>query len=227
MVKQHLNLIKDLRKKKKLKQQDIADKIGVSRSSYISFEQGKKELSFSQIMKLTELLGINIEDLEGGNLPDIEKYKEMILAYIRRAASADGKIPKTKLAKMLYLADFGMYYEQMKSMSGASYRCRQYGPVPDLYFRALDELEESGQIQIDHKNDMLLISETDSSKINNLKLLSREERELIEKIAKKWKSKRTREIVGFTHDQLPFKICSDNEVIPYELITQEDPDHVY
>ena len=50
---------------------------------------------------------------------------------------------------------------------------------------------------------------------------------LIKKIAEKWKNKKTSEIVNFTHIQLPYSICRDNELIPYELITQEDPDSVY
>ena len=49
----------------------------------------------------------------------------------------------------------------------------------------------------------------------------------LEKISKKWKDKNTQDIVNFTHNQLPYTICRDNEVIPYELITQEDADKVY
>jgi len=57
--------------------------------------------------------------------------------------------------------------------------------------------------------------------------LTNEEIELIKKISAKWKDKRTQEIVDFTHEQLPFKLCAPDEVIPYELITQENPENVY
>jgi hypothetical protein len=60
-----------------------------------------------------------------------------------------------------------------------------------------------------------------------LEKLSKEENGLIGEIAKKWKNKKTSEIVDFTHNQLPYKICSPDEIIPYALITQEDPEHVY
>ena len=60
-----------------------------------------------------------------------------------------------------------------------------------------------------------------------LNYLDADEKVLIKKITNKWKGVRTREIVNFTHDQLPYKLCAPDEVIPYELITQEDPDHVY
>lgn len=57
--------------------------------------------------------------------------------------------------------------------------------------------------------------------------LNKQELDLIKKIAEKWKDKKTRDIVNFTHNQLPFKLCAPDEIIPYELIVQEDPKYVY
>ncbi|MCD4704725.1 DUF4065 domain-containing protein [bacterium] len=227
MINQYFKLIKKLRIQKKFSQEEISKKLNISRSSYISFEQGKTELNFSQVVKLSDIFGISLEEVESGFQADYEKYKEMILAYIRKASSKDGKILKTKLAKMLYLADFAWFYENLKSMSGMQYRRIKYGPVPDMYFKAMDELEEQGKITINHKDEMFLISENRGSQNQKLEKLSKEEVKLIEKIAKKWKDKKTNEIVDFTHNQLPYKLCSPDEIIPYELITQEDPTYVY
>lgn len=224
MINEYFKL---LRTEKGLKQEELAEKLGISRSSYIAFEQGKTELNFSQTVKLAEIFGVSLCEVEGGLKADYEKYKEMILAYIRLASSVDGKILKTKLAKMLYLADFAWFYKHFQSMSGMQYRRIKYGPVPDVYFRAIDELEESGKIAINRKDDMLLISENRGSKNRSLEKLSKEELKLIEEVAKKWKNRKTSEIVDFTHNQLPYKICSPDEIIPYELITQEDPENVY
>jgi hypothetical protein len=47
------------------------------------------------------------------------------------------------------------------------------------------------------------------------------------KIAEKWKNKNTKEIVDFTHNQLPWSMCYEKEIIPYILITQESFDNVY
>jgi len=49
----------------------------------------------------------------------------------------------------------------------------------------------------------------------------------IEKIANKRKKANTKEIVDFTHKQMPWMICYDKEIIPYGLITQEDDDNIY
>lgn len=151
----------------------------------------------------------------------------MILAFMRSQVSTDGQIPKTKLAKLLYLADFAWYYDHLQSMSGMEYRRNKYGPVPDQYFRAIDELEVLGKISINRKGEALLISENRGSTAKPLSGLNKEELSLINGIAKKWKDRKTNEIVDFTHNQLPFLIARENEIIPYELITQEDPGHVY
>jgi len=229
MIKDLNKFIKTLREERGLPQQEVADKLGMSRQSYILVEQGKKELSLSEAHKISSIFGISLKDMETGIVPDYEKYKEMIISFLRFfSAIGDGKVPKTKLAKLLYLADFSWFYKNLQSMSGMQYRRLKYGPVPDLYFRALDELEEDGRIDRDNKkSDTILISENEGSKKVPLEKLQKKEVELITKIAKKWQDKKTREIVNFTHNQLPYLICSDNEIIPYELIIQEDPEYVY
>ncbi|OQB04532.1 MAG: Helix-turn-helix domain protein [Parcubacteria group bacterium ADurb.Bin216] len=225
MINKYFDLIKAIRIEKGFSQEEISQKIGISRTSYISFEKGKTELTFSQAAKVAGILGISLEEVEGGVRADYDKYKQMVLAYLR---SGEGEsVTKTKLAKMLYLADFAWFYDKLESMSGMKYRKMQYGPVSDMYFRALDELEEAGKISISRVDDSILISENRGSKKSPLDKLDNEEKELIEDIYIKWKDKKTREIVDFTHNQLPYRICASDEIIPYELITQEDPDHVY
>ncbi len=228
MIKDYYKFIKELRQKKGLSQAEIAEKIGLSRSSYITFEQGKIELSLSAAIKLTDIFGISLEEMKSGLKPNYAKYKQMILAFLR-FNDMDGKITKTKLAKLLYLADFSWFYKNLESMSGMSYRKIQLGPVPDNYFRAIEELYEEGFINIDcaTKDGAFLISQSRSGEQDKLPELNVAEKKLIKNISIKWKDKRTQDIVKFTHDQLPYLICDDNEIIPYGLITQENPDHVY
>jgi DNA-binding XRE family transcriptional regulator len=227
MSKEIYKIIRKMRIERDLSQLEIAKKLGVSRTSYIAIEQGKRELSLVEAQKIAAIFGITLDEIEKGLTPNYEKYKEMILAYLRHTGSVDGKLPKTKLAKLLYLADFGWFYDHMQSMSGMSYRKFQFGPVPNDYFRAIDELQAEGKIEVEYRDDMILVSENRGSRAQALQTLNKDEKTFIEEVAKRWKNKRTKEIVDFTHNQLPYKLCADDEVIPYELITQEDPDHVY
>src|SRR3989344_3410322 len=146
MTTELATFIKELREKHELSQALVADKLGISRSSYIAIENATRDLSLDEAQKLAQLFGVTLEELSGAMVPNYEKYKQMVLAYLRAGADSRGKVPKTKLANLLYLADFAWFYKNLKSMSGMQYRRIQFGPVPDLYFRALDELFEEGQI---------------------------------------------------------------------------------
>lgn len=227
----YIQKVKQLRIERGLSQEQVAQTIGVSRPTYSAIEAGTQTLDINEAQKLAKIFAIGVDELLSGNVPDIEKYKHMILSFLRANITSDGKIPKTKLAKLLYLADFAWFYENFESMSGMQYRKISYGPVPDAFFRAIDELEELGKIIIERKHtdsrDMLLISESDSNKNETLNTINKDEVVLIKKIATKWKNKKTSDIVNFTHNQLPYFLCRDNELIPYELITQSDPDQVY
>ena len=229
MANEYYKLIKKLRVERGVSQADIAEKISIGRTSYISFEQGKSELNLSEIIKLSDIFGISLEEIKNGLKPNYAKYKQMILAFLRSKEGVGGKIPKTKLAKLLYLADFAWFYKKLESMSGMSYRKIQFGPVPDPYFRVIDELFEEGAIDIDTKtkDGAFLIYQTRSGEREKLTELNRSEKDLIKDISLRWKDKRTNDIVKFTHEQLPYAICGNNEIIPYSLITQEDPEHVY
>jgi transcriptional regulator with XRE-family HTH domain len=227
MSTKYASFIKTLRLKRGLSQAVLAERLGLSRQSYMAVERGTRGMTLQEAEKLCEFYAISIEELSNATAPHYEKYKQMILAYLKSPVSTDGRVPKTKLAKLLYLADFAWYYEKLESMSGMQYLRRAYGPVPDPYFRALAELEEEGKITVDRKGDAMLVSIGAGANRQKLDLLQKDEVELMKKISTKWKDKRTQEIVDFTHEQLPYKLCAVDEVIPYELITQQDPEYVF
>ena len=96
--------------------------------------------------------------------------------------------------------------------------------MPDLYFWAIEELQQEESIAVESKGKANLIENIEQPQNDKL---SEDEMNLLQKIAKKWKDKNTQEIVEFTHQQLPRMICEDKEIIPYDLITQEESDNVY
>lgn len=224
MITKYAKFIKEARLKKGLSQSDLALRLAISRPSYIAIEQGKRELTMGEFEKLSSFLGVSFEEVGAGESQNYEKYKEIILSFLR----LDKKIPKTKLAKLVYLADAGWFYYHLKSMSGVQYRKIKYGPVADSYFRIIDELYENGQIEIENREDgAMLISETRAGSKKILSEINKEELNLIVDISDKWKGKKTAEIVEFTHNQLPYLCAKENEIITLGLITQEDPNEYY
>ena len=224
MSTKYASLIKAIRTKKRILQSEIAKKLAISRTSYIAVEQGRRELTVSEFDKLLSILGVSREELEGGETPNYEKYKQMILAFLR----LNKNVPKTKLAKLLYFADFGWFYTHLESMSGMPYRKIQYGPVADTYFRLIDEMFDAGEISIEQTgNGAMLVSETRSGAKAELSEISKEESKLIKDINEKWKEKRTADIVTFTHKQMPYMFAEDNDIVSYDIFAQENPDEIY
>ena len=56
------NFLKKLRKKYNFSQEDIANRLSVSRQTYAQIEAGKVELTISRAKKLAKMFGLNLED---------------------------------------------------------------------------------------------------------------------------------------------------------------------
>lgn len=216
--------IVSLRKKFGYSQQEIADKLGITRQTYMKIEKNEKQPTTKQLEDLANIYGIPIEEFFYG-VQNIEKFKQMYL-YILSKFKKNG-VPKTKLAKLLYFADFRHYYNTLESMSGVLYRCKEYGPLADPFLELTEDMCESGEIRIDCLSGGANMISIKSIVFNNTyDLLSNEELEEIDAICEKWRKIDTEQIVNYTHHQKPWMACRKDEIIPYELILQEDPEHV-
>lgn len=221
--------IKHLRENKGISQETAADKIGVSRPFYALLEQGKREPTVGQLFRIASLLGVDMSEITTGinaraSFINYKKFKDLIAICIRFGSDNDGKVTKTKLAKLVYFCDFSWYFYTGKSMSDAMYRHIPRGPVADDYFRAIDELYEKQAITIEPKGPALMIGAVE---IVDSTLLDDEEMELIKKICSKWQGRSTEEIVEFTHNQNPWKNSAPGTMIPYEMILSEREDNLY
>lgn len=226
-----ISIIQKLREEKWFSQQQVAESIGITRQTYSNIEKWTSQLSVWAAVKLAELFAIPLEKIlwqeagaEREQTTNREKYKQIIKTCIKYWSGSDGKITKTKLAKLCYLADFAWFYNHLCSLTWLEYRRIQQWPVPDAYFSTIDELEQQEAIAVEKKWKAYLIEniwDPMTSDINT------EELSLIKKICKKWQKADSQEIVNFTHQQLPRMLCQEKEIIPYEFITQEDPENVY
>ena len=217
------NLIQ-IRKKFGYSQQEIAEKLGVTRQTYMKIEKNEKQPTSKQLEFLANFYGIPVEEFFYG-VQNIEKFKQMYL-YILSKFQKNG-VPKTKLAKLLYFADFRHFYDNLESMSGVLYRCKDYGPLADPFLELTEDMFQKGEIRIECLSggaNMISIKSTTFN--NSYDLLSSDELKEIDEICEKWKDKNVNEIVTYTHNQKPWMACREGEIIPYSLILQEDPEHV-
>ncbi len=82
MEKQHiLDIIKDKRKSVNLTQQEIAEKLDISRSQYVNIENGNSEMSLDKFLKLCEMLDLEMNNFEEKKSNEDKKdmlYKELL-----------------------------------------------------------------------------------------------------------------------------------------------------
>lgn len=222
--------IKELRIEKGVSQQELADLLWITRQTFSKLENWKIDPTLWQAVKISEFFWVDVAKFLPWDTQttapkevDWEKYKQIIKNFIKYG-SKNWKITKTKLAKLCYLLDFARYYYNLESITWLEYRRIQQWPVPDAYFRTIEELQEEESIMINQWGKAYMIENIEDPRHDKL---SEDEMNLLEKIAEKWKDNDTQEIVDFTHQQLPRMICEDKEIIPYDLITQEESDNVY
>lgn len=223
--------VRRLREEKKLTQADIARRLNVSRLTYIHLESGEKKPTLNQIVAISSALGVSTKELL---FPDEEvpqykgnmaKYRQMCQFCITYGGSVDdGKITKTKLAKLLYLIDFSWFAKTGESMSGMSYRALPRGPVAEEFFQVTDDMFESGQVQIESKGPALMFSVVEPP--SRTELLDEELRHISE-VAKEWREADTQMIVDFAHSQVPWNTTRPDEEISYELAYEIPEDQLY
>ena len=57
------NNIKELRKNKKLRQEDLAEELGVTRQTVIAIENNKYDPTLELAMKIYEFFGVSVNDI--------------------------------------------------------------------------------------------------------------------------------------------------------------------
>lgn len=57
--------LKDLREDKDLKQQDLADYLGITRSAYSNYENGIREVPLTVLMKIADFYRVSVDYLLG------------------------------------------------------------------------------------------------------------------------------------------------------------------
>src|SRR3989344_537430 len=149
--------VKKLREAGGFSQDFIAQKLNISRPTYMQIEKGEREITISEARMLSDVFEVSLEDFLDKNskddvivnieqstraikkdLPEIrisvpqknlEKFKEVLL-YILSKVGSKPNIGETALYKLLYFIDFDFYEKYEEQLIGASYIKNHYGPTP-------------------------------------------------------------------------------------------------
>lgn len=153
----------------------------------------------------------------GYRKPNLQRLTEMVVFFAEKLQPY-----KTKLNKLLFYADFGMFQRSFFSISGAKYAALPMGPVPDKFHGIYEYLVISDIIDVKYSEFANGgIGEQFLPKTNRPfkpELFLPEESDMLEKTAERFRDISTGEIIDLSHKE---KAWAENQkgkgLIDYRL----------
>lgn len=238
--------IQKQREKNKFSQEYIAKMLGISRTTYINIEQNNRDLTITELQKLSKILNIPVEhilyqqelrDIKvhiTKNKPTKEKQEDLrisipqknfnkfreVLLYILTKVGAKPNIGETVLYKLLYFIDFDYYEKYEEQLIGATYIKNHHGPTPVEFKKIVEEM-------IKHK-DLVVIKNKyfnyDQKKYLALrepdlsKSLNAQELHHIDEVLARLAEKNANELSTYSHQDIPWIITDNQKPIDYESV---------
>lgn len=240
--------LKSLRNQQGLSQDYVARHIDVTRPTYVLIEQGERELTLTEADKLARLYGINVCELMEGresaehrvkfktekqnaqkppyriHVPqkNIMKFRETLL-YILGKIGAKPNIGETAIYKILYFIDFDYYEKFEEQLIGATYIKNHFGPTPVEFQAIAHDMADKGEIVL-IRNPYFKYEQKKylPCRDADLSLLTAREKELIDDVLARLSDKNAKELSDYSHNDIPWKIHKEGEVMNYESVFYRD-----
>jgi len=150
---------------------------------------------------------------------DKAKFKSLVHFVCFKRSGDLSKLGAVKLNKILWLSDFRAYYRLGKSITGARYVKREFGPVPHQILSVLQELQDEGALEVregkhfgKRKKQFIVRSQA------SIDYFPTNEIEIIEETIKFVCDEHTAASISeVSHDHI-WKAAADGEEIPYYTV---------
>lgn len=231
-----------------LSQEQLWDIIGVSRPSIAKMLRGDKELTLWEARKLSEALGITLDEVVNGtparevilepgkpkketmeeriSVPaeNVEKFKQALL-YITQKIGALPNVGQTVLYKILYFCDFDYYEKFEEQLIGARYIRNHFWPTPVEFAAIVKSMVKHGEIE-EVKTKYFDKEQTKYLPVQSadLSVFSGQELEFIDEIIQKHGTKTAKELSTLSHKDVPWISTPEGEEIPYESVFYRTPE---
>lgn len=240
----------ELRNNQGLSQAFVAEKIGVSRASYIEIEKGTKELTLSQANKIAEIFNISLNELISGKInskievslqekenkkekqetridvpqKNLKKFKEVLL-YILEKVGGKPNVGMTVLYKLLYFIDFDYYEKFEEQLIGATYIKNHFGPTPVEFKKIVETMEEKGELET-VKSKYFQHEQTKylPRRESDISVLNAKEIKHIDEVLFRLSDKSATELSDYSHKDVPWIGTKDGKTISYEAVFYRTPE---
>lgn len=173
-----INVLKKLRERDGFSQEELADKLGVSRQTIYKYESGENKLSLDSVEKLSKIFDVDYACLIDNKMPVDPSYKvieshkktniktntetelrinipqehidkfKQVFLYVLKKVGAKPNVGRTVLYKLLYFIDFDYYELYEEQLMGLKYIKNNYGPTPIDFEKIIKNMENEGVLDI-------------------------------------------------------------------------------
>ena len=242
-IKRFGQMIKELRKQNGLSQQELADKLHISRPTLAKIENDGNDISVNVLKKLSEVFDIPVESLLDPrkqpeviltdskkakkakpqiriNVPrkNLNNFKEVLL-YILDKVGSKPNIGETVIYKLLYFIDFDFYEKYEEQLIGATYIKNRYGPTPIEFGKIIKKMTSDKEIElVQSKYFKYPQRKYLPLRKANLSELRANEINVIDDVLKRLSDLSAAQISEYSHNDVPWLTTEDEKVIEYESV---------
>lgn len=235
--------VRELRIRTALSQQELANKMKISRVSISQVENGERKLCAQEIAELSKIFNIStdmllnlekemIVKLEESNVSNqikkeamrinvpqknLEKFREVLL-YILNKVGSKPNIAQTVIYKLLYFIDFNFYEKYEEQLIGATYIKNHYGPTPKEFHKIIETMESKDLIKV--KDTFFQYPQTKylPKRAADLTKLNAIEVKVIDGVLEKLSDMTASQISEYSHNDVPWLTTENGQIIDYEKV---------
>lgn len=216
--------IKALRESHGMSQAYLAERLGMSRPTFIKVEKGERILTRPEEERVRELFGMVDEFTKATDIrisvpqKKLEKFKQVLL-YVLEKTAGNPKIGMTALYKLLYFIDFDYYEKYDQQLMGLTYIKNHYGPTPREFVKVVEDMKQAGDLE-EVRSSYFAYEQRKflPRKSANLASLSGQEKEMIDSVLARYGDKSATELTRLSHEDTPYVVAEDGKNIEYEHV---------
>jgi len=243
--------IKKYRVQKGFSQQQLAEKVGLSRVSLTQIEIGERKVTSDELARLCDALNVEADILLGRvfetevvikkpakvresspryneglriNVPqkNVEKFRE-VLIYILNRVGSKPNIGESVIYKLLYFIDFDFYERYEEQLIGATYIKNRYGPTPLEFRKVVEGMLDKDIIRVEDKYFSYPQTKYLPTREADLRKLGAHEIEIIDAVLGKLSGMNASQISDYSHNDVPWLTSEEGKAIEYESVYYRTP----
>ena len=243
--------IKKYRLQKGFSQQQLAEKIGMSRVSLTQIERGERKVTADELARFCDALNVEADIMLGRiletevvigkpakvresrikygvglriNVPqeNADKFKE-VLIYILNRVGSKPNIGESVIYKLLYFIDFDFYERYEEQLIGATYIKNHYGPTPLEFSKVVEGMLGRDIIKVQDKYFSYPQTKYLPTREADLRKLGAHEIGIIDGVLGKLSGMNAAQIGDYSHNDVPWLTAEEGKAIEYESVFYRSP----